>query len=130
IYEPPKLEPAVAKDIMDLMIATYIKQPKSANDKQGANNFPYQVNVEMKSTLISDYGLEPEQVKQVLNGVIDQRLKEISEKKIEKIDAKIFKYEEKLLFQEAVALCKLALGTEAKKNILVREEEDKDKKKF
>jgi hypothetical protein len=125
----PKLDPDMARDIMDTMIASYIKQPKSADKETGVNNFPYEVNMLMKSSLIEDYGLKAERVKQVLNGIIQQRLDEIEISQQEN-DKKMFKQEEAELFKEATALYKLALGTVARKNITVGKEKTKDGKEF
>jgi hypothetical protein len=128
-WQVPKLDPDMVRDIMDTMIANYIKQSKPADDEIGQNNFPYEVNVLMKSSLIEDYGLKAERVKQVLNGIIQQRLDEI-EIIQKKDDKKIFKQEEAELFKEATALYKLALGTVARKNITVGKEKTKDGKEF
>jgi hypothetical protein len=128
-YKVPKLEPDMARDIMDTMIANYIKQPKQADKKTGLNNFPYEVNVRMESDLIGDYGLTADRVKQVLNGIVQQRLDEIEISQQEN-DKKVFKAEEKLLFEEASALYKLALGTVVGKNIIVGKEKGDDGKEF
>jgi hypothetical protein len=141
VWKAPKLDTKVAKDIMDLMIGTYIKQRKTAEgqegeeDYKGPNNFPYELNVEMKSSLIEEYGLDPEDVKKVLNGVIEERQKEIEKERIERgnpnPDPMLFKANEKDLFVEKVALLRLALESKVGENITVKEEEDKkDGKKF
>lgn len=116
---------------MDLMISTYIKQRKSAEGKKGEknykgpNNFPYILNVEMKSSLIEAYGLDPQDVKKVLNGIIEERLKELEV--INKIE---FKADEKAIFEEVVSLYRLALGVEAGKGVTVSKEVGDDKKEF
>ncbi|MCE8159193.1 MAG: DEAD/DEAH box helicase family protein [Candidatus Moeniiplasma glomeromycotorum] len=131
IWEAPKLDKKSAKDIMDLMISTYIKQRKSAEGKKGEknykgpNNFPYILNVEMKSSLIEAYGLDPQDVKKVLNGIIEERLKELEV--INKIE---FKADEKAIFEEVVSLYRLALGVEAGKGVTVSKEVGDDKKEF
>src|SRR6266511_3894593 len=111
---------------MDLMVATYIKQKKSAEgqegteDYKGRNNFPYELNVEMKSSLIKEYGLDPQDVKKVLNGVIEQRLQEL--KAVDKVE---FQASEKEIFNEVVALHRLALEVQPGKEITVGKELDK-----
>ena len=133
-YESPKVEPQIAKDIMDVMVATYIKRPRPADEKLPANRFPFEINVEMKSSLIKEYGLDPKDVKKVLNGVVEKRQKEIEEERKKRgnpnPDPVVFKASEEDLFHETVALLRLALGTEPGKNITVGEETDKDGKKF
>ncbi|CAG8789252.1 8067_t:CDS:1, partial [Cetraspora pellucida] len=135
-YEAPKIEPQVAKDIMDVMVATYIKKRKPAEgqigseDYQQPSNFPYELNVEMKSALIKEYGLDPKDVKKVLNGIIEVRQKEIEEERKKRgnlnPDPVEYKASEKDLFDETVSLLRLALEVEVGKNVTVSEEVDKD----
>src|SRR4051794_27762214 len=107
-YESPKIEPQVAKDIMDIMLTTYIKTPRVADEKLPANRFPFELNVEMKSSLIKAYGLDPKDVKKVLNGIIEERMREIEEERKKRgnttPDPVVFKVSEEDLFREKVAL--------------------------
>ena len=133
-YESPKIDPQVAKDIMDVMAATYIKKPRAADEETPANRFPFEINVEMKSSLIKEYGLDPQDVKKVLNGTIEARRKEIEAERIKRgnpnPDPVVFNANEEDLFHETVSLLRLALGVEPGKNLTVGEEKDKDGKSF